>query len=203
MKTVNTQTSDIVRDIAIDNLVPNRDSITLVWFYPTQSKAHISNSLLNQLRALNDYILFYTDRSLYLDYLSCKQKQDDHIIAVLYCTDDILTETHNCEQVRAILLMTNDETKKENYEKIVGIFNDESCLFNQLQHVIVNIEHDIFRNVENIFTKFNQKERTLRDLRNDLTSFIWCHLFKGKMNFMKILKFYFEIRIYIGYNSFN
>jgi len=112
-----------------------------------------------------------------------KQKRNEHVIVILN-NMDILDETHNCEQVYVILLLIPDNNKnmiiEEDYKKVVGIFKDQNSMVVKLQEVIADIEHDIAQNMENIFSTFNRKERSLRDLRHELTPFVWCHIFKGK-----------------------
>ncbi len=112
-----------------------------------------------------------------------KQKRNDHVIVILK-NMEILDETYKCEQVHSILLIIPNNDKnmkmKEDYQKVVGIFQDENSMFVRLQQVIVDIENDTNQNIENIFSTFNQKEKSLRDLRHDLMPFIWCHIFKSK-----------------------
>jgi hypothetical protein len=71
-----------------------------------------------------------------------KQKRNDHVIVILHDIE-ILNQTHNCGQVRAILLMITDNDKnknvtiKEDYRKVIGIFKDQNSMFVKLQQVIV------------------------------------------------------------------
>ncbi len=111
-----------------------------------------------------------------------KQKRNDHIIVILK-NMEILDETHKCEQVHSILLIIpNDKNMimKEDYQKVVGIFEDENSMFVRLQQVITDIEHDTTQNIQNIFSTFNEEEKSLRDLRHGLIPFLWCHIFKSK-----------------------
>lgn len=137
----------------------------------------------NYLRALNDYILFYTQKSLYLEYLLSKQKRNDYIIAILKNTE-ILDETHQCEQVHSILLIISNDEKnlimKEDYQKVVGIFEDENSMFVRLKQVIVDVEHRFSQDIGGMFNISNRKERTLQDVRDELPLFMWRQAFKGK-----------------------
>jgi hypothetical protein len=145
----------------------------------------MSDLLLTHLRSLNDYVLFYTQKRLYFEYLMLKLKRDDHVIVILSDVE-ILDETHKCEQVQAILLMITDNEKnknviiKDDYKKIVGVFNDQNSMLVKLQQIIVNVEHEVAHNVGDVFSTFNRKERTLQDVRHEFALFMWRQVFKGK-----------------------
>ncbi|CAF4818964.1 unnamed protein product, partial [Rotaria sp. Silwood2] len=112
------------------------------------TETDIFDLLVTHLLTLNDYILFYTQKSLYLEYLMSKQKKNDYVIVIL---DDIeiLNQTQNCEGVHAILLimMDNDKNKniiiKQDCNKVVGIFTDRNSILVKLQQVIVDVEHQV------------------------------------------------------------
>ncbi|CAF3245220.1 unnamed protein product [Rotaria sp. Silwood2] len=173
----------LVRDIPVDYLVSNQEGFSIVWFNSMLTETDIFDLSFTHLRTLNDYILFYTQKSLYLEYLTSKQTRNDHVIVIL---DDIevLNQTQNCEQIQAILLIMTDYEKNKNiiieqdYEKLVGIFTDQSSILVKLQQVIVDVEHQVAQDVGNVFSTFNRQERTLRDVRHELAVFMWRQVFK-------------------------
>lgn len=171
----------------MDNLQSNREGVTLVWFDPTLKEGNVSDFAFPHLRSLNDYILIYSDESLYMDYLKSEQKRNDHIVAVLHNAEN-LDETHDCEQVQAILLILpneSDENKnmskiKTNYTKVFEIFEDRNSMLEKLQQVIIDVEQQFTQNMTNIFSTFNPEQRCLRDIKTEWVSFIWRHAFKSK-----------------------
>ncbi len=177
-------------DVPIDRLILNQENITLLWYDSTPRESNISDMSLNHLRTLNDYILFYTQKSLVLEYLMSKQKRNDHIIAILK-NMDIFDEIHKCEQVHAILLIIPDNDKnlikKEDYQKVVGIFEDEKSMFVRLKQVIVDMEHSFSQDIGGVFSIFNRNERTLHDVRDEFALFMWRHAFKGKYNNLPLI----------------
>jgi hypothetical protein len=116
-----------------------------------------------------------------------KHKRNDHIIVILN-NDDTLDETHHCEQVQAILLMNQEDNNNKNtiieddYNKVVGIYKDQSSMFIKLQQVIVDVEHQVNRDIGDVFSTFSRKERTLQDVRHEFPLFMWRQVFKGKCN---------------------
>ncbi|CAF1213537.1 unnamed protein product [Rotaria sordida] len=173
----------LVRDIPVDCLVSNQENISIVWFNSMLAETDLSDLSFTHLRTLNDYILFYTQKSLYLEYLMSKHKQNDYIIVIVHDIE-ILDQTQNCEQVRAILLIMTDDDKNKNiiterdYKKVVGIIADQNSIFVKLQQIIVDVEHQVAQNVGDVFSTFNRQERTLRDVRHELAVFMWRQVFK-------------------------
>ena len=175
---------EFVENIPVNNLQSNREGMTLVWFDPILKEKNIFQ-LTTRLRSLIDYILFYTERSLYLDYLRSAQERNDSVIVILTNTES-LDETHDCQQVRAILLLVlnDDENEKmktfqTTYKKVLPIANDHTSIYNRLQQVIADVEHQLGQDMTNTFNVYNPKERCLKDLNNDWASFLWGYIFKG------------------------
>ena len=163
----------------------NRENITVVWFDSMTNESKISSLSFIQLREMNDYILFYTQKSLYLEYLMSKHKRDDHVIVILN-NCEVLEETHDCEEVHAILLITSDNDKIENMQikgehtKVVGTFKDQNSMFIKLQQVIVDIEHQALQDIGSVFSTFNRNERILQDVRHEFALFMWRQVFKSE-----------------------
>ena len=172
-------------DIPADRLIRNQEDVSLVWFNPELIDTDVSDLSLNHLRTLNDYVLLYTQKSLYLEYLISEQKRNDHIIVILHDTE-VLDQTNNCEQVDVILLMNTNNNRCRNvvnerdYRKVVGIFENTSSMLVQLEQVIADVEHHAAQNIEEVFSTFNRQERALRDVRHEMAVFMWRQVFKGK-----------------------
>ena len=180
------------------DLHSNREGITLLWFDPTIKEANIPDFTIPHLRSVNDYILIYSDKLLYVDYLESEKKRNDRIIAILHGAEN-LDETHACEQIQAILLILSiDENENKstpmietNSKKVIEIFKDRSSMLEKLQQVIVQVEHQSTKSMTNIFSTFNPpQERSLRNLENEWVSFIWRYAFKSK--YKNDIKFHFE-----------
>ena len=173
----------LLLDIPANRLIPNQEDVSLVWFNPELIDTDVLDSSLSHLRTLNDYVLFYTQKSLYLEYLMSEQKRNDHIIVILHDIE-FLDQTNHCEQVDAILLMNMNRhanvINERDHQKVVGIFENTNSMLVKLKQVIADVEHHAAQNVREIFSTFNRRERVLRDVRHELGLFMWRQVFKGK-----------------------
>ena len=146
--------------MSVHDLNPNREGITLTWFDRTLTEASVLDSSFDHLRMLNDYILIYSKKAFYMNYLKSEEKRHNSVIDVLRDTEN-LDETHDCEQIQAVLLMSssdNDEDKKniqiieKKYNKVMGVFEDQSLMFERLQQIMDRVEHRLALNMTNILT---------------------------------------------------
>ncbi|CAF0729108.1 unnamed protein product [Adineta steineri] len=177
--------SSFIHDIPPDQLVPNHESITVIWFDPALAETNIDSTMLTRLRFLNDYILFCAKKSMCIEYLTRNIDKSDRIITVLHGFD-ILDEVYQYEQVHSILIIdSNTDENKLNviqnnyqYSKTVEIFKEHNSMMKKLQQVIIDIEQEIVQQTEAIFDVLDQEEKALRNLRAELGPFIWRQLFK-------------------------
>ncbi|CAF0712006.1 unnamed protein product [Adineta steineri] len=177
--------SSFIHDIPPDQLVPNHESITVIWFDPMLAETNIDSTMLTRLRFLNDYILFCAKKSMCIEYLTRNIDKSDRIITVLHGFD-ILDEVYQYEQVHSILIIdSNTDENKLNviqnnyqYSKTVEIFKEYNSMMKKLQQVIIDIEQEIVQQTEAIFDVLDQEEKALRNLRAELGPFIWRQLFK-------------------------
>jgi hypothetical protein len=173
----------LVCDVPVHDLVRNCEVVTLVWFDPSLKESINNISELDDIHALNDYVLFYTKESMYLDWLMSKEKVNEYVIAIIHGFET-LDKTHQCNQVCAILIVTPSSDVNQmvmvdrHYPKVVGIFKDQNSMLVKLQEVIVAVEHQVDLNVKDVFGIVNKKDNAFRDLQNQLTSFIWWVAFK-------------------------
>ncbi|CAF3256635.1 unnamed protein product [Rotaria socialis] len=174
-----TQSDSIIYDVPIRCLVPNRESITLVWFDPMLSEATFDVSTIARLHQLNDYILFYTQAYKCVEYFTSSIKKNERIIVILHGYE-LFENAYECEQVYSILIVDSSRNQlslAENYQsKIVEIFQDDNSMINKLQQTITHLEHQAIQQTENIFITLDRKQRSLRDLRQELAPFLWCQV---------------------------
>ena len=52
-----------------------------------------------------------------------------------------------------------------------------------LQQVVVDVEHQVAHQLDSMFTRFDQKEKSLRDLQRYMGPSVWYRLFKGRNRF--------------------
>ncbi|CAF0744245.1 unnamed protein product [Adineta steineri] len=177
--------NSFIHDIPPDQLVPNREFITVIWFDPMLTETNIDSTVLTRLRFLNDYILFYTKKSICTEYLARNIDKSDRIIIVLHGFG-ILDEVYQYKQLHSILIIDSNTDKNKlnitknncQYSKTVEIFKEHDLMMKKLQQVIVDIEHEIVQQTEAIFDVLDREDRAFRDLRAELGPFLWRQIFK-------------------------
>jgi len=164
----------------MDRLIQNRESITLIWYNPNLKELERDIIKIFNFRRMNDYILLYTQKLLFVEYLT--SKKNEHIVVVLY-EIEILDMVCKCEQVNTIFIVNSNnknmiEYNHQYYPKMVAVFQDSDSMMVKLEEVIKNIEYQVAQQIDGMFTTLDQKEIALRDLQHTLGSSLWCQGFK-------------------------
>lgn len=124
---------------------------------------------------------------MFVEYLTSNINKSDYIIVIIHGFK-LFDKAYECEQAHAILIidLNNDKNQlnihKNNHHhlKMGDIFEEHHSMMIKVQQVIGNIEHQIDQQVEDMFNRFNWKEKALQDLRVELGPFLWCQIFKSK-----------------------
>jgi hypothetical protein len=142
------------------------------------------------LRSRNDYILFYTKKSMCIECLTSRLMKDKYIVVVLHGME-ILEKVLECAQVHTIMIVDNNSSKQKlpKYEndphrKIVTVSEESDSILAKLQQVITGVENQITLETGSLFSTFDRRQRSLRDLQRESAPFLWSQIFKG------ILKIY-------------
>ena len=138
----------------------------------------IDKSMISHLRQLNDYIVLYSQKSKCIEYLTSNKRKSEYVIVVLYGIE-VLDEACQCEQVRSILVVSSEkEACKKNFNeysqhtKVMGIFEESNSMMIKLPQAIADVEVQALEKDIGIFSTFDRKQRSLRDLRQELASFL-------------------------------
>ena len=138
--------------------MPNREVITLVWYDPRCTEASVPD--IGKLCRLNNYILYHTDESMCVDFLTSKMNRHEHIVVVLDHGVKILDQALKCEQVRAVLLVDSSgasplDTIEVTPSKPVAVFDQSDSMLVTLQQVLVDVEHQVAHQLDSMFTRFD------------------------------------------------
>ena len=174
-------------DIPLHSLVPNGESITVVWFNPALWESKIDSSTMIHIRLLRHYVLVYTDQTLCVEYLTAKMNRCEHIILVIEGVE-VFDEAYQCDQVKWIVSVRSDnrknsivrEEKSSHCLKTVIVCEDKDSMVAELRRVIAKVEQQTSQQLDGAFKTLGKKERSLRDLQNQLGSSIWCLAFRSE-----------------------
>ena len=180
----------LARDIPINDLILNRELITLIWYNPSLTESSADLRKISNFRRLNNYILLYTQKTLCIEYLTSNLKRHDHIIIVLYGIE-LLDEAYACEQVHTIILVDSNNQSKSNRiypnkqcrSKTILAFEESHLTSEKFEEVISDAVDKITDKIDGdgVFSTLNQtKQVALRDLHDAVGSSVWCQVFKGK-----------------------
>jgi hypothetical protein len=95
--------------------------------------------LFGTLRAINDYIQIFTDSSLCLDWI---RSSSNSIFFISSSHDrDLIAAVHDCRNVEAIFILNPKvEVSKNDFPKLIGVFNQHEELFMVLNDIITWFE---------------------------------------------------------------
>ncbi|CAF1327420.1 unnamed protein product [Adineta ricciae] len=141
----------------------NKEEFTLVIFDPDFDIKTIEE---DQYRSINDYVLFYAEKSQLLS--SIQSINEEKILIIIFdqiFDRNFLDQLQNLNQVDSISIYSiqgnYDESIKNDYSKLIDIYTDKLLLFEQLRMRIKQLSTLIFgfHNVERIcptFEKFSK-----------------------------------------------
>ncbi|CAF4104099.1 unnamed protein product, partial [Rotaria sordida] len=131
-------TSSISKEIisyATNTSLINKEQNTLIIFDPNLNRENIEENIFH---SINDYVLFYADKSQLLKYIQSINEEQIFIIIFDNSFDKkFLSQLQNFNQINSIFIYTLKEDNYEflmhTYSKIIGIYTEKSLLFEQIQ----------------------------------------------------------------------
>lgn len=169
----------------------NCEQITLVWLdsYVTDNKVFVDDIRLTKeiLRELNDYVVLFDNELECLTYISSiKNETVLLIVSGLCATSKLLDSLHKLRHVDSIFIFCRNKDKyehlKKDYQKIIGIFNEQKSLGLSIKNAIELVDRQ-----SNIFALYNtDKQKSMRDLSRESGSFIFLQLVKQVIKQMAI-----------------
>ena len=179
------------------------DGVTVLWLenlYCSLSPSNASYETIDRLRTLNNHhILHYTTVSECLKYLERTGSFERVIIVMVMNDASIVGKTsitaanvsrfHHYQQVQSIFIVSlakeiNDNimlnfsknARIDDITKVVGVYLDHQSMFVQLQQLLDETEE----HNDELFTTFNQREKSLRDVDHELGKYVWSHSYRGQ-----------------------
>lgn len=176
----------------------NRRSHRTPSFYGGISLLVIDNSSQNesvksksQLNSIDYCLVFYsTNLSRCLKYLK-KIPVREYVVILFYNfhkdkVQNMISQLNQHRQIQAVFVLenpteNNDVSCQKSECKIIESFTDWQPLSTSLKQLITDKEHSL--KDAGLFTLCHSPEKALRDLRQDLGSFVWTHTFRGLFEF--------------------
>jgi hypothetical protein len=128
----------------------NKENITVIWFDPNIGSREDTEKTKEQLRAINDYVIFLTDLDQCVTYI---QSIDDEKILLITSGSKasyVLSRTASCHQIDSIFIFCMKKERYEHllneYSKIIGIYVklDDLCQSIKEQVDLVNRQIQTF-----------------------------------------------------------
>ena len=170
----------IQRDVLTRNLPILRSPITIAWLENVQCSLTIDNA--NRMHAFlqNDHysVIFYSNMRRCIKYLK-RTRSREYVIAVIisYPIDAIhqmIERLRRYRIVQTIYIVTSERNITDWFSSMrndITIFDNRNSMLNRLETLLNDIYEANFEG--GLFTTFNQKERALKDIRDESGKFLW------------------------------
>ncbi|CAF0905405.1 unnamed protein product [Rotaria sordida] len=176
----------LIRDIPARRLPENRSGITLVWLENISCSSCDDNQVRLHSFSNRCFIVYYSSIPKCIRYLKQTQPRE-YVIAIIvsYPMETIQHIIHRFKQfgvIQTMFVIYSDRDADNHLSLIIDnvhIFQTQESMFELLEKRIEEIEE---RNLnDGLFTTFCQKEKSLKDVREDLATFVWTHTVKVQL----------------------
>jgi len=155
----------------------NKETTTLLWFDPNIGHKEDTKQTKDKLREINDYVSFYEDLQLCIDYIQSVKNEKIFLITSGKQAPQILPAVLNLRQIDSIFIFCMKIERYEHltneYTKIIGIYNNQDQLCESIREQMTLVDQQI-----QTLSFFNQHEQSTKDLSKESGKFIWFQLFK-------------------------
>jgi hypothetical protein len=159
----------------------NKESTTLIWFHPNIVSHDHTEQTKQQLRHINDYVIFHTDLQLCLTFIQSIDKEKIFLVTSGSKASQILPHLSSLRQIDSIFIYCMEINKYEHlineYSKIIGIYNNLTDLYKSIKQQI-----DLFDKQLQTFSFLDQNQKSTKDLEKQSGEFLWFQLFNYVIN---------------------
>ncbi|CAF1009461.1 unnamed protein product [Rotaria sordida] len=154
----------------------NKEGITLLWYDPNIESHHDTERTKQQLRSINDFVLFHTDLDQCVKFIQSIEKEKIFLITSGSKAKEFLPLISHLRQVDSIFIFCVKKDKYQHlidkYSKIVGIYSclDELCSSIRQEINLCNKQLEAFR-------IFDHHQQLTKDLLKQSGEFLWLQLF--------------------------
>lgn len=154
----------------------NKESITLIWYDPNITSYEDIETIKEQLRRINDFVVFYTEFEECITFIQTVTSEKTFLIISGSCASHILSDIIKYNQVDSIFIYCMKKDLYKNllsfYSEMIGTYNDLNSLYNSIREQVILVEKHI-----QVFNFFDQNQKATKDLSNESAEFLWYQLF--------------------------
>ncbi|CAF0837435.1 unnamed protein product [Rotaria sordida] len=154
----------------------NKEGITLIWFDPNIRPREDTEQTKQQLRLINNFVIFSTDLEQCIQLIESIDKEKIFLITSGSKATQILPRISSCHQIDSIFIFS---TKKNRYEYLLNEYSKIIAIYSNLHDLYESIKEQIDFVNEQIekFCFFDQHQRLIQDLSKESAEFLWFQLF--------------------------
>ncbi|CAF3747438.1 unnamed protein product [Rotaria sp. Silwood1] len=154
----------------------NKESTTLLWFDPNIRSNEDTERTKEQLRSINDFVIFHTDLHQCVPYIQSIDKEKIFLITSGSKAAQVLPLISHLPQVDSIFIFCMQKDKYQylinEYPKIIGIYDQLDDLCSSIREQI-----DLFHKQLQTFSIFDHHQKSTKDLSKESAEFLWFQLF--------------------------
>ncbi|CAF3225635.1 unnamed protein product [Rotaria socialis] len=154
----------------------NKESTTLIWFDPNIGSHEDTKNTKQQLRLINDFVIFMTDLDHCVSFIQSINKEKIFLITSGSKASLLLSRISSCQQIDSVFIFCIQQERYEyllnEYSKIIGVYVDLDDLCQSIKKQV-----DLVNKQIQTFSFFDQKEKSTKDLSKESASFLWFQLF--------------------------
>ncbi|CAF0999831.1 unnamed protein product [Rotaria sordida] len=159
----------------------NKENITLIWFDPNIGSHEDIEKIKQQLRLINDYVIFSTDFGHCIKLIQSIDKEKIFLITSGSEAKQILSRKSTCGQIDSVFIFCTNKTPHEHllneYERIIGIYVNLDDLYQSIKEQLNFIDKQI-----QAFSFFDPHEKLTEKLSKESAAFLWFQLFNYVIN---------------------
>ncbi|CAF1632655.1 unnamed protein product [Didymodactylos carnosus] len=168
------------RDLRLFQIIDNKEDFTLVWLDKYIDDSTKTQHLQTSLQQLNNYVQFFTDIKLCLNFIQTIKYEKLFLILSPSISIEVLQQIHSLSLLNSVFIFCYCEQDNcdqyvllpKIYCKIVGLFRDKETLLKSIKHSL-----DLAKRQIRAFNLFDQQEqKTAKDLTTNQASFLWYQL---------------------------
>ena len=154
----------------------NKESTTLLWFDPNIGSREDTEQTKENLRSINDFVVFHTDLGRCVTFIQSINKEKIFLITSGSKASQLLPLVAHLPQVDSIFIFCLNKDLYQplviDYPKIIGIYIHLDDLCSSIRHEIDLVD----KQVQTVRVS-DGHYRSIKDLSQQLGEFLWLQLF--------------------------